>query len=407
MSIASQAMRNQNRSDIFFTGGNTTTQPVSRPVRENLKSNVYSNESFAAGTPSGVRDKREHQKSDILNSTTGNEGFHRHTLSTKANKTNIVFGDAEPVIVKKDKTKYIHNPDPYFKQETAFTRKLKEFYPGEEFEKFKDLTENTKITHGTIQKENIKVNETRMKDFSNPILTARERKIIANSTSINQEESKNLAQSALNNKNLDNKDFSKENALENKMNEMKSNIFYDPKKEEVYKNFKPSKKQQKEEEEKKPEQPRAIIPRNNMKTNLDWRDSRNEILYYNEDSNKNHSAFERKIKNLQGNMTESKIDQINEKKFESIPNPIEENRHEKNDRKDINSTLKEAVGNDELRLKKNMEMSSVNQGSDFYKNNAKFMKNIDRPVKSYEIKDIPNFENLKVDEIESIFRKKG
>jgi hypothetical protein len=404
MSFASEAMRNQYKSDIFFTGGNTTAQPVSRPVRENLKANVFNTESMAAGTPSGVKHVRDHHRSDILNSSNTQEGFHRPTPSFNAKKTNIIFGDAEPVVVKKDKTKHVHNPDPYFKQETAFTRKIKEFYPGE-YEKFKDLADSNKITHGTIENEDKKQSENRMKEFSNPSLTARERKIIANNSSVNPVEAKNLAQSLQNNKSGKEKVFNNHNAMENKVNEMKSNIFYDPTREQVYQNFKPSKKQ-KEEEEKKPEQRPAKIPKTNWKTNMDWIEAKNEILNYNEDSNKNSSAFERKIKNLQGNMQENN-NKDNEKKFEPVPNPIENKRQDNNARHDINSTLKDAVGHDEHRLKKNVELSSVQQGSEFYKNNAKFMKNIDRPVKSYEIKDIPNFENLKVDEIESIFRKKG
>jgi hypothetical protein len=404
---AALAARNQNKSDIFFTQSNSSQ--TARPVRENLKSNVFAPEPNVAYTPQ-IKKTRDEDKSNIFNNSYVNESYNRQSTNFKANKTNIVFGDAEPVVVKKDKTKVVHNPDPYFNHDTAASRRLKEFYGDKDYEKFKDVTQNVNRTLGAFNKETYSENQNRMKEFSNPNLTARERKLLDNHTALAPEEVKGLLQQKTSNNNLDDKNFNNNDALVSKVNEMKSNIFYDPQKEQVYKKFKPSKKQEKPEEEKKTEQPRhSKFAKNLWNANIDWKDSKNEILFSNNEESNNTSAFERKIKSLQGNLSETNNQnkKNGEPKFEAVPNPIDGIREEKVSRSDIKSSLKEAIGNDNIRLKKNMELSSVHQGSDFYQNNAKFMKNVDRTVKSYEIKDIPNFENLKVDEIESIFRKKG
>jgi hypothetical protein len=400
--IASQAARNQFKSDIFFTQGNASHNP--RPVKEFLKSNVFSPETNVPYTPQ-IKRTRDQAESDIFNSSHANEINTRQTKNFNAKKTNIVFGNAEPVVVKKDKTKHVHNPDPYYKQESAANRRLKEFYGENDYHKFKDVNNDHERTLGTMNKEAYSDNQKRLKEFANPNLTARERKMLANHSYLAPEEAKDLVKQSSSYKNSDSKNFNNDNSLVSKVTEMKSNIFYDPKKEEVYQNFKPSKKQEQPEEEKKQQPTVSKFSKNIWMNNNDNKDSNNEILSSNNEISKNVSSFERKIKSLQGNLSEKPKNEGN--KFEPVPNPIERNREELVSRRDINSTLMEAIGNDDFRLKKNLELSSVHQGSDFYQNNAKYMKNVDVTVKAYEIKDIPDFENLKVNEIESVFRKKG
>jgi len=399
--IASQAARNQYKSDIFFSQGNTSQN--TRPVKEFLKSNLFSSETSVPYTHQ-IKRTRDQAGSDIFNTSYANEINTRQSKNFNAKKTNIVFGDAEPVVVKKDKTKPAHNPDPYYKQESAANRRLKEFYGENDYQKFKDVDNDHDRTLGTMNKEANSDNQKRLKEFSNPSLTARERKMLANHSSLAPEKVKDLVKQSISYKNSDSKNFNNDNSLVSKVNEMKSNIFYDPQKEVVYQNFKPSKKQEQPEEEKK-QQPNVSKFSKNLWNDNDNKDSKNEISSSNNENTKNVSSFERKIKSLQGNISEKK--QYEGNKFEPVPNPIEKNREELVSRRDINSTLREAIGNDDFRLKKNLELSSVHQGSDFYQNNAKYMKNVDVSVKSYEIKDIPNFENLKVNEIESVFRKKG
>ena len=144
------------------------------------------------------------------------------------------------------------------------------------------------------------------------------------------------------------------------------------------------------------------MPFNPWNAKIDWKDDKNEILFHKEYATEdNSSPLTRKIKNLQDHF-EGPVSETNF--TPNTKNLTEEKVIE--DKGEILNSFKENI-KDESMIRKNMELSSINQGTEFYKSNAKYYSVLDRAVKKYEVNEIKYFENLKEKEIENLFRNKG
>ena len=81
-------------------------------------------------------------------------------------------------------------------------------------------------------------------------------------------------------------------------------------------------------------------------------------------------------------------------------------KEEESIRNDLRSSLKENLKIDNAKLKKQVELSSANQGFEFFQKTTKPVKNSDLSFQTFEIKDVPNISE-KIRDIELIFKKKG
>jgi hypothetical protein len=403
-----QTAKNKYKSDIFFTNDQIINP---NPQTRNLKFHEISADARLPLHPK-INRNQEKYKSDIFNSSFVNDEFTKPHKTFKSAKTNIILGDAEPDVVKKDKTKPYYNPDSYFTHVSAASRRLKEFYGEKNYQTFKGVTDNLNKTYGTLEKEIFSYGENRGKEISNPNLTARQRKIYADHSPLSNYEFIGLNSRLTSAKSMDEKSFKSTLALVNKVNEMKSNIFYDPKKEAVYETFNPIKKEDAilvEKEEMKVPTKMSKFSKNLWKPDEELIAEKKHNLAIKNNETKNTSNLGKKLKNLEGNIN------FSHKKV-NLNNTIDQvfnhtttgaRKEEESFRRDVHSSFKAALGNDNLKLKKNVELSSVNQGKDFYQKNAKYLKNVDLSFQSFEIKDIPNISKLKIHEIESVYRKKG
>lgn len=370
---AAETARKYQSSNIFFSEGSSNqTYTTTKKINNNTISNIFKHDESTSASNKKVNNF--HNKSDIFCTSGNNESFQNSKRSVLSNRTETFLENSENERIKKDKNKQNYDEDRNGKNET---------------------------NHFDIDFDN----KNTMNKLSDTKLSAKERKLLTYRTSHDTRELQ-IPKHLYPKINNEEKSFKTDNALESKVVEMKSNIFHDPGKDEINQTFKPHRIQSNKEKEIVKELPRATkVSSNNWNANIDWKDSKNEILFHkNDKSNEDKSsALERKIKDLQGNiLSDHKGIKIN-----PVPNPIDNNREEKLYRGEIKNSLEANLSNDRNRLRKNLELSSIGQGSDFYKSHNNFSKSQNQDVKSYEIKNLDNFSNFKIDDIESVFRKKG
>jgi hypothetical protein len=408
---------NRTSSNIFGAVGKDTSFVEPKKIVSNtFKSDVFSN---CSPPPSKVRPNIT--KSDInFNNTSLNLGkanFKRSDfenaevlgvqapIRAKEPKSNIHFGDtpAEEFSVKKNKTSNRdYNPDSYYKMESAYGRKFKEFYSTEND---KPPVDNVNNTIGILNKKLEEECKAKKEVFSNPALSAKDRKYHEIYSTLSMDGIKKITNSinkeemTINDKRLGVGEYdAQKDPKVNRVEFLKSNIFHDEHKKEIYQkyigNF--------EEEKPTPKEPvKVTLPKNNWKAKIDWKDSNNELIFHSEYDNKAESAQERKKNDLKDHFAPER----NNLEAPVKPSNDEIVSHEKEEIKNFmrdNNNPK-----DEAQLKKKIELSSVIQGKDFYNNLAKCAGKSTRDVSSYVVNNISDFDNLPVKEIESLFRSKG
>lgn len=336
------------------------------------------------------------------------DSFHKHNRSDiffanqepKVNQTNdkyplkkstIHFGDYKPEPYKKQRRNSCYNPDVYYDKSSAFERKLKEFYPNHSI-----AIDSKQNTIGTLKTEFY--NDEKRAEFSEPQMSAKERKIRQYHTSRTKEEIQNiLEESKVSKEPLLNSYNPSNSCKDNKVDHLKSNIFNDSEKIKIYKKF--LNNSTKEKSPPKSES-RTPIQNNPWKANIDWKDPKNEILFQKDYAKDEESSpLQRKMKDLQTHLNEVQLDP-------NFDNLIDKD-HEmiSKEREEIKESLRDSLNTSQLKLKKAYELSSVQQGQDFYKNNA--VKRKTRPVSCFEIKNVKDYDLFEVKKIENLFKNKG
>jgi hypothetical protein len=355
-----------------------------------------------------------------MTDTYGPHSFHKHNKSdiffTSINKSQVVpsvnsqqrlkkssihFGDdtGESFVVKRHRNKTAYEPDKYYDQSSAFERKLKEFYPNNEI----NLT-NTKInTHGTLTNE--LYNNSKCSELSESEITAKERKY-RQYFSKSKEQIKSFIEEKRKSQEPKVKIYDEsKTSRDNKIDSLKSNIFNDTDKVKIYNKF--PKSFTKEKSPPKTEA-KSTVEHNPWIAKIDWKDPKNEILFHKDYINKgeDNSPLRRKLKEMQdhfeGATINEKMAPINEA---HIKDPdIQEINCERNE---IKESLKESLTDlSDIKLKKTLDLSSVQQGKEFYKD-IKVNRKKNRPVSCFEIKNIKDYDLLEVKTIENMFKNKG
>jgi hypothetical protein len=412
--VSIQASIQQYKSDIFFTRDSIQSpkrepREFKSPERAELKSPEISDYPRQLFSPQISR-RSDKLYSDIFNVSNANDGSPKPAKTVKKVGTNIFLGDAEPEIVKKDKSKADYDPNPYYTKTSAASRKLRELYGEETLKTHKLTAENHKRTTGTLARENLLNNTNRSNHIANPLLSAKQRKLLADQSSVEIKEAKGMTNQLNYAKTFNEKIPQSSLPQEKRLNDMRSNIFYDPNRGNIYEAFSPKRKQDvvKEEKEEKKVPPKVSkFSKNIWKPVEEWEEGSNQ-----NSSNKNNeakpvSSLGTKLKNLEGNIN------ISEKNVNVIKKTDQVNittrgvkKEEESIRNDLRSSLKENLKIDNAKLKKQVELSSANQGFEFNQKTTKPVKNSDLSFQTFEIKDVPNV-SAKIRDIELIFKKKG
>jgi hypothetical protein len=412
--VSTQASIQQYRSDIFFTRDSNQIpkrepREIKSPERAELKSPEISDYPRQLFSPQNSR-RSDKLYSDIFFVSNANDGLLKPAKTVKKVGTNIFYGNFEPEIVKKDKSKADYDPSNYYTKTSAASRKFKELYGEETLKTHKLTAENHKRTTGTLARENLLNDTNRSNHIANPLLSAMKRKSLADQSSVAIQEAKGMTNQLNNAKTVDEKIPQSSRPQEKRLDDLRSNIFYDPNRGNIYETFSPKRKQDvvKEEKEEKKVPPRVSkISKNICKPVEEWEEGSNQ--YY---SNKNNeakpvSSLGTKLKHLEGNIN------ISEKNVNVIQKTDQANittrgvkKEEESIRNDLRSSLKENLKIDNAKLKKQVELSAANQGSEFYQKTTKPVKNSDLSFQTFEIKDVPNISS-KIRDIELIFKKKG
>ena len=336
-------------------------------------------------------------------STTQSSGFTPGEKQHPLKKSNIVFGtdSADSHIVKRQRTKSTYDPEMYFDHSTAFERKIKEFYPNQK--DWESVMKSKTNTCGTLSNEFYKSNK--IEDSAEPHISAKERKIRQYFPLKTKEEIQNFMRQS-DQAEQEYKNFApNKSSKENKVDSLKSNIFHDQEKIEVYRQFK--NENVKEKSPPKQDTNKSYIPHSPWKAKMDWKDPKNEILFhkdYEKANEENSSPLKRKIKDLQDHFEGNKFD-IGQPEL----NLKDVNAEQINTERDkIKNCLKECMTEcNNLKVKKIYELSSVRQGKDFYQENTKLYQKKTRPVSCFTIKNVQDYDQLKVTEIENLFKNKG
>lgn len=383
-----ESFHKHKETDIFFTNSSDAYQKKS-------VSNFY-------------------KKTNIFNINDDNKYNHQEPKTNPYHKKTDIFFSAMSKVVSSQFSESDHkyykesgnkNFNPHFKESTAFERKLKEFWP--------EVEEKNKMKSdlGAFNKETFEESNRRRGELANPDLSAKERKILSNNNYMTARDVKNMTSGNSNSGNkasvesyMGGRNYNPEkDTKSNKVEFLKSNIFNDPEKTEIYQKFENFKI---EDAPVIKEEHKSTVPFNPWNAKLDWKDGKNEILFnkdYEGEIPEDSSALKRKIQNLQDH-----FDGPTNKKTCDYEPDTKDHVQEKiiSDKEEILRSFKANIKEDNL-IRKNMELSSISQGSEFYTTNSKLYSKLDRPVRKFEVNEIKDFENLKVKEIENMFRNKG
>jgi hypothetical protein len=338
-------------------------------------------------------------RSDIFFTKTSNDR-EQWVNPNHRNISTLNFGNDshESFKVKKSQPER-YDPGQHFAKETAFHRKLKEFCATDNLEKHENLSKSVANTTGVWSREAKESNADKLNEYADPNLTARERKVLQyNPKSVTKENVKEVLQKPEDDGM--NQRYPAKNHKEHKINDLKSNIFSDPERANLNRsvcfnenhglNLDPPKVK-----------PKIIVPLNKWQANIDWKDAKNELIFYKEntDHDKNLTPYQRNLIAMTDHFdTGMKVDHSNlpERKEVIVDDPKGE----------VINAFREHE-QDESKIKKGMELSSAIQGKTFYEKNLRLKQQQQRPVSSYQVNNIKDFENLNVKEVESMFKQKG
>jgi hypothetical protein len=399
-----EALRQSNRSDIFCTKGSG--------------SGSLNNSFFERTTTSNFKNK-----SDIFNIDQSFSANRNSCIKTSSvhNRSSVFLGDEknDSYIVKKTKfsnTEY--NPDKYYNNITVYERKIREFYP--DSDKYNELNRSVQTARGTLKKEIFEDSIKKRSDLGDQDLTARERKFKQNNSALSKEEVKKILSEnkiddlkTVSNSQVangaSNLSIDKADSKTKKREFLKSNIFHDPEKKEIYEKFEKMENSVViEKENRNMTPPKVTVPLNPWEAKIDWKNPKNELIFHNDykefNKDENCTPLLRKIKNLQDHSGNQELNEFTSKFVPNTQDPDQVIVSE--DRQQIKNSLQDKMES-QLKVRRSLELSSVAQGKDFYKDNMKLFNKVDRTVSAYEVKDVKDFENLKVKEITNMFAKNG
>jgi hypothetical protein len=231
-SIAAEAKKKNQSSNIFFTKEESI--PIQKSIKfENKKASLNIFKEDETSNASGNKATKFYNKSDIFNVSGANQKTQTpNNRLAPSTKTDIFFENSE-------KEKKVSNKDlnPYDRHGSEFLLKLKKLNPPEVFDKASILKPS-----GLLNNENNIDNKVRMKIVSDPKISAKERKLIMNSTTINPAEVQVLKTKHSEVASLVEK-VTSEALITSKVVETKSKIFIDPSEDQGNDKYKPHKKQ--------------------------------------------------------------------------------------------------------------------------------------------------------------------
>lgn len=229
--IASEAKKRNQSSNIFFI--NEESLPVQKSTKylnPKSSSNIFKQEE-----PSIVPDNKlskNYNKSDIFNVVGRNQRIQTAgARQAPSQQTDIFFRNSN-----KDKKTTNYESNTFDRHDSQFLMNLKKINPPEAFNKATILKPS-----GLINNENNFDNKVKMKIGSDPHMSAKERKLVMNQTTINPDEVQVLKTKHSEVASLVEK-VTSEALITTKVAEPKSKVFIDPNEEPSNDNYKPSKK---------------------------------------------------------------------------------------------------------------------------------------------------------------------
>ena len=395
MTSTPETFRLRNESDIFNISNTKCQIENYHPQKKyNIRLNNIDNINKFINKPN--LSKAEKFQKRIKNNLSES-----NLTSTKASSK--VYNSNNEKNYKLNRVKSESNYFPKFKNDLSpFQRKMIEIY-GYDENKIKYIkSQNIKSSKGKIEKENEKINQ---------------KKILSQSLTCNKFKKNNLKQSfgfeIKENKKFNNNSSSKEN----KMNSLKSNIFFLPNFEKKNNNINLRINQQSFTDRNQtsislPKKENYYKNEDFSKLNkvFDWKDSSNEIWlrrYYNKDKNNILNHRERKLRDLNGSMDNKNLNckSNNIKNINISDSDIKKNK--------INLIKKFYKGKSNSLIQKQISNISVLSQDELYENNLFCANKNDKNNKNNNQNQISHsysIENIKyedIPEITKLFKKNG
>lgn len=289
-------------------------------------------------------------------------------------------------------------------EETAYSRKLKEFYNKDNL--ITECAADVKTSKNFITKDRQRENQTPPKG----VLNAREKKLLELNPKLTVDDLKTLKTS---------KSFYEKTTTENnfdptkstkdfRVSQMDSNIFHDPQLQRTKSQHLLKIKQDQEEAKKKErletekalltQTPKTTKNKTNVRTNFSWLNTNTEVVFNKDPNSKPVTASEMKKKQLT-----SALDNETAKNYCQTPkNPTQKvDNHE-----EVKECLTDRFGNNNALKKKAMELSSSLHSNEFYSTNYKSAPQ-EKEIESFEINAKSGFDKLNSQEIKYLFSTKG
>jgi len=336
---------------------------------------------------------------------------------------------------KKDKKTSELNFKPKFRDENAFSRRVKEFYGATENPSSGGTEADSLPTSsvGHINAKNTTNNTFDRKGFTN--LTFKEKKILETCPQLSPEEVKAHVRKVdiIKSKEQAIKDVE----LETKKGDNCKSTYYSQQGSDIFNSKKSHKgkfKNNSNKEEVKSNDVKTGLTGNNGKgggfsgfrknisnesawsNNLDWKDIDGMLYFHKVDKDNKKSPRINKLKELKSNFSIAH-DETNQN-YSTNPavggddeivynNTDIDTEVNANIRNRIDSELKKKFsGLPPTKVQKSLDMSSSFHGSDFYSKNLKVNTN-DRPTKCIELNGLKEFDNLNTKEIKALYAKQG
>ncbi len=386
MTSRPETFRLRNESDIFNVSTAMSQIEINRPQKKyNIRLNNIDNINKFINKPNLSKAEKFQQK---IKKNLSDSNF----TSTKAS-TKVYNSNNEKKYYKLNRVNSENNYFPKFKNDLSpFQRKIIEIYGNDENKLKYIKSQNIKSSKGKIERETKNINQ---------------HKILSQSLTCNRFNGKYIKQS-FDIEVKDNKKFNNNNSSrENKMNSLKSNIFFVPNCEQKNNNINLKINKQSLTDRNQTNisfQKKVNYNKNEEFTKLnnvfDWKDSSNEIWlrrYYNKDKNNILNHRERKLRDLNGSMDDKNLNykQSTIKNLTMSETDIKKNK--------IDKVKKFYKGKSDSIIQKQISNISVLSQDEFYENNL-FCANKNDKKNNFknEICHSYSIENVKYEDIPEI-----
>lgn len=373
----------QGKSSNIFINDTASVQNTQGKIRETNKST-----NFIAWNVPDSESKKPTRMSQNQQSSIFTEG----PIQTKPgrkyqSKDTLVLGneDTSSFNVKREQKKE-YDPNKYYKESTAYERRLRQFYGDDE----KYQTKAIKSSIGVLDTE---LNAQDNKKFTEGNARERNFHMLYNSNGTSKHMQTTKPKAVMSKCSTEAHYTAGKDGKYNHVESLKSNIFFDEDCEKRNKEIFAVKASEPKEERETPTKNNKKKAENVFYAKMDWKDPMTSLMYRNKD-NINDTAHDRKLNDLFGSK-------------DSNSKPLRKEEQDALRRSELERNYQsEHPQEKESKIKKQMEsVSNIQDNKELY--DPIKLKKAERLCQNYEVTNFTHYNDVNIKKIEQMFKSKG